>query len=98
MNIVRNVEFQVKRGKLNEFTQLLTNDVIPALRKHEGFNHEFGMVNGDQAVAISIWKDRPSAEKYERAGYAKVLQQLEPVIEGTPKVQIYELAASSLPL
>jgi hypothetical protein len=72
--------------------------VIPALKRHEGFNHEFAMVNGDQALGISIWKDRASAEKYVTPGYPKVLEKLSPVIEGTPKVDTYELAATSLPL
>jgi quinol monooxygenase YgiN len=97
MQIVRNVQFQVKRGKVDEFTKTLTNDVIPALKRHEGFNHEFAMVNGDRALGISIWKDRASAEKYESTGYMKVLEKLSPVIEGTPKVETYELAATSLP-
>lgn len=98
MQIVRNVQFQVKRGKVDEFTKTLNNDVIPTLRKHEGFNHEFAMVNGERALGISIWKDRASAEKYENSGYAKVLEKLSPVIEGTPKVEMYELTATSLPL
>lgn len=97
MRIVRNVQFQIKRGKIDEFTRTLNSEVIPALRKHEGFNHELAMVSGDRALGMSIWKDRASAEKYERTGYPQVLQQLSPVIEGTPTVETYELAATSLP-
>ncbi len=97
MKIVRNVQFQVKRGKVEEFTRTLNNDVIPALKRHDGFNHEFAMVNGERALGISIWNDRASAEKYETAGYPMVLEKLSPVIEGTPKVDTYELAATSLP-
>ncbi|MEO8090875.1 MAG: antibiotic biosynthesis monooxygenase [Gemmatimonadales bacterium] len=98
MKIVRNVQFQVKHGKADEFTRMLNNDVIPTLRKQEGFTHEFAMINGDRALGISIWKDRASADKYENAGYSKVLETLAPIIEGTPKVDTYELAATSLPL
>lgn len=98
MQFVRNVQFQIKRGKVEEFTKTLNNDVIPALRSHQGFNHEFAMVNGDRALGISIWKDRTSADQYETKGYAKVLEKLAPVIEGTPKVETYEMAATSLPL
>jgi quinol monooxygenase YgiN len=96
MRIVRNVKFQVKQGKLDEFTKALNNDVIPALRKHEGFNHELALVSGDRALGMSIWKDRTSVEKYERTGYPQVLEKLSPVIEGTPTVETYELAATSL--
>ncbi len=98
MQIVRNVEFQVKQGKLEEFTKTLKNEVIPALKKHDGFNHELAMVNGNRAVGISIWKDRASADRYESSGYQNVLQKLSPVIEGTPKVDTWEMAATSLPL
>lgn len=98
MRFVRNVQFQVKEGKLEEFTKTFNNDVIPTLRKHEGFDHEFAMVSGNRALGISIWKDRTSAEKYENSGYRTVLQQLSPVIEGTPKVDTYEMAATSLPV
>jgi quinol monooxygenase YgiN len=98
MQFVRNVQFQVKHGKIGEFTKMLNTDVIPTLRKHDGFNHEFAMVNGDRALGVSIWKDRASAEKYQSSGYQKVLETLAPVIEGTPKVDTYEMAATSLPL
>jgi quinol monooxygenase YgiN len=97
MHTVRNVQFHVTRGKVAELTKPLTNDATPALTRPEGYNHEFAMVNGDRALGISIWKDRASAEKYESTGYMKVLEKLSPVIEGTPKVETYELAATSLP-
>ena len=96
MQFARNVHFQIKTGKEKEFTTLLENEVIPMLRKQSGFQNELTFVNPNGAIAISLWEDRKSAEAYNTSTYSQVLAKLNPVIVGTPKVETYDVTASTL--
>ena len=93
----RSVSFHLKPGRRTEFTQTLEKDIIPMLRKHKGFQDEIAFVapNGTDAVAISFWDLKENADTYARVGYAPVLKSMEPVVEGTPQVQSYEVSNST---
>ena len=96
MNRIRNVTFQIKPGKTDEFRNVLTSDVLPILKKQPGFKHELAMVNGNNAVGLSVWQDGPSAEKYQTSTYPEVLKKLQPLLEGTPQVTNFDLAATTI--
>ena len=96
MKFARNVHFQIKSGKEQEFTSLFENEVLPMLRKQGGFQQEVTLVNTGNAVGISLWDDRKSAETYQTATYPSVLAKLNPVIQGTPRVETYESASTYL--
>jgi quinol monooxygenase YgiN len=94
MQFARNVQFQVKTGKEQELNSLLEKEVLPILRKQNGFQEEVALVNPKGAHLISLWDNRKNAEAYETATYPSVLAKLTPVIEGTPRVETYETASS----
>ena len=96
MKFARNVHFQIKPGKEKEFSALFESDVIPMLRLQNGFENELTFVNPNGAVAISLWEDRKSAETYNSSAYPQVLAKLNNVIVGTPKVDTYDVTASTL--
>ena len=93
----RAVSFHLKPGRAEEFTRLLDQDIIPVLRKQKGFQDEISLVaaGGAEAVGISVWDLKENAETYARSAYAGVLKALEPVVEGTPQVQTYEVSNST---
>jgi len=93
----RSVSFHLKPGRAAEFIELLDKDVIPVLRKQKGFQDEIAFVasGGADAVGISVWDLKESAETYARGAYAGVLKTLAKVVEGTPQVQIYEVCNST---
>jgi hypothetical protein len=93
----RTVSFYLKPGRAGEFTRLLDKDIIPMLRKQKGFQDEISLVaaGGAEAVAISLWDLKENAETYARSAYSGVLKALEPVVEGTPQVQTYEVSNST---
>ena len=93
----RTVSFHLKPGRGGEFTRLLDQDIIPVLRKQKGFQDEISLVaaGGAEAVGISVWDLKENAETYARSAYAGVLKALEPVVEGTPQVQTYEVSNST---
>jgi heme-degrading monooxygenase HmoA len=67
------------------------------LRRQPGFRDEITFLapDGEEAVAISLWENRANAEAYSRETYPAVLQKLERLVDGTPKVASYEVPIST---
>jgi quinol monooxygenase YgiN len=95
MKIVRNVTLQLKPGKTGEFTRVLNAEVLPLLKQQPGFSQQLAMINGERAVGITVWNDKASMEKFQQSIYPKVVEKLTPVIEGTPKVETFDLAVAT---
>ena len=93
----RNVRIQLKPNSTAQFTQTLEKEVLPMLRKQEGFQDEVAFVvpGGTEAYAISFWQTKENAEAYSRTGYPEVLKALGKVVEGTPQPQVYEVSNST---
>jgi hypothetical protein len=93
----RIVSIHLKRNSAMEFTQLIEKEVLPLLRKQEGFHDEMTFLapGGTEAVGISLWDQKENAEAYSRDAYPIVLTALEKVVEGTPEVRIYEVSNST---
>jgi hypothetical protein len=88
---------QLKSNSVAEFTQTIEKDILPLLRKQKGFQDEITFVvpGGTEAFAISLWDNRENAETYNRETYPEVAKILARVVEGTPKVETYEVANST---
>jgi hypothetical protein len=93
----RNVSISLKPNTATQFTQTLENDILPLLRKQDGFKDEITFLDSDgkDALAISLWDRKESADAYNRDTYPQVLKGLAKVVEGTPKVHAYEVANST---
>lgn len=93
----RSVSFHLKPGRAAEFTQLIDLDVIPVLRKQKGFQGEMTLVapGGADAVGISLWDLKENAETYALGPYTGVLKALATVVDGTPRLQTYDVSNST---
>jgi heme-degrading monooxygenase HmoA len=93
----RNVSMKLKANSVKEFTRMLENEVIPVLRKQKGFKDEITLVAPERndALAISFWDKKEDAEAYNREKYPEILKSLSKVVEGTPKVESFEVANST---
>ncbi|HEY6208659.1 MAG TPA: hypothetical protein VIW28_06345 [Gemmatimonadales bacterium] len=93
----REVSMHLKANARNEFTRTIEKDILPLLRKQNGFTDEiiFLAPEGTDAVAISLWDRKESADAYGRNTYPEVLKDLANVVEGTPEVHAYEVANST---
>jgi hypothetical protein len=94
----RNVSLRLKPNTpFSQFTEKFEHDVLPLLRKQNGFQHEVTMINsaGTDVTAISIWDQRQNAEAYDRTAYPEVLKLLSPIIEGSPSVVLSEVGSST---
>jgi len=93
----RNVSIHLKPNSAAAFTKQIENETIPTLRKQKGFQGEltFLVQGGAEAIGISLWDKEEDADAYSRVGYPEVMNNLNKFVEGTPKVQTYEVANST---
>ena len=93
----RKVSMNLKPNSIKEFTQKLEKDILPLLRKQNGFRDELSFVStsGTKAFAISLWDKAENAEAYNHATFPEVTKILAGLVEGTPQVETYELANST---
>ena len=94
----RNVTMKLKPNAAPEFKGLVENEILPLLRKQQGFRDEFTFVAPERSevLAISLWETKENAEAYNRAGYPEILKIVSKVVDGTPKVENFELSTSTL--
>jgi hypothetical protein len=89
---------KLKANSVGEIPRIIESDVLPVLRKQKGFRDEISFVSPERslAVGISLWDTKEAAEAYNRTGYPDVLKTLSKVLEGTPTVETFEVANSTL--
>jgi heme-degrading monooxygenase HmoA len=95
--IAQNVSMHLKPNRVAEFTRTMDREVIPLLRKQKGFQDELTFVasGGLEVIGISLWDQREDANAYSRRTYRAVLKALADVVEGTPRVETYDVANST---
>jgi hypothetical protein len=93
----RNVSIHLKSNMLSDYTRTFEKDVLPLLRKQKGFKDEitFAGPGGIDVTAISLWENKADAEAYNTNAYPQVLKTLGRFIEGTPKVQTFDVVTST---
>ena len=93
----RRVSMKLKPNSTVEFTQRLEKEIIPMLRKQSGFRDEITFVTagGTEAFGVSLWDNKHSADTYNVGPYAQVTKILSKLVEGTPRVETYEVANST---
>jgi hypothetical protein len=94
---VRKVTTLLKPNSISKFSRLMDEEVIPMLRKQNGFRDELAFFDPreDAVTSISLWDKASNAEAYSRETYPAVLKKLAALIEGTPKVDTYEVLNST---
>ena len=93
----RNVSFHLKSNMLSDYTRAFEKDVLPLLRKQNGFKDEitFAGPGGVDVTAISLWENKKDADNYNNSTYPQVLKTLARFIEGAPKVQTSDVVNST---
>src|ERR1017187_2510830 len=93
----RRVSLNLKPNTKAEFAQQLDKAIIPMLRNHKGFQDEITFVvpSGKEAFGISLWDNKDNAEAYNRGACLEGAKLLSKVVEGTPRVETYEVSNST---
>jgi hypothetical protein len=93
----RTVSFHLKPNMLSDYTRTFDKDILPLLRKQNGFKDEitFAGPGGIDVTAVSLWDNKASAETYSTNSYPEVLKAMTRFIEGSPKVQTSDVVNST---
>ena len=93
----RNVSIHLKPNTLSDYTRTFEKDILPMLRKQNGFKDEitFAGAGGIDVTAISLWENKTDAEAYNTNTYPQVLKTLARFIEGTPEVHTFDVVTST---
>jgi hypothetical protein len=93
----RNVSIHLKSNMLTDYTRTFEKEVLPLLRKQNGFKDEitFAGPGGIDVTAISLWENKTDADAYNANTYPQVLKTMARFIEGTPKVQTSDVVNST---
>ena len=93
----RNVSIHLKSNMLSDYTRTFDKDVLPLLRKQNGFKDEitFAGPGGVDVTTISLWENKNDADTYNTNTYPTVLKTMARFIEGTPQVHTFDVVSST---
>jgi heme-degrading monooxygenase HmoA len=93
--IARSVRFDIATDKNEQFHTLFRNEILPTLKKQDGFKDEMLLVKDQHVLAISVWNNADSARKYETVTYPQLDKKLRPVMSGNPTVETFKFDSLS---
>ena len=91
----RNISIHLKSNMLSDYSRAFDKDVLPLLRKQNGFKDEitFAGPGGVDVTTISLWENKSDADTYNTNTYPSVLKTLARFIEGTPQVHTFDVVS-----
>jgi hypothetical protein len=94
----RILEFVPKMEKKEDIVRVMKNEVLPILKKQHGFLEIlpfFPDVKNEKVITISLWTEKKDAERYQREGFPKVEEILQPYLT-TPITFRYYMVETTL--
>jgi hypothetical protein len=93
----RKVAARLKPNALTEFINLMEREILPWLRKQEGFLDLLTLAapDGIEVATISFWEHKGNAQAYNSSGYPEMLEVLGKILDGTPYVKTFDVVRST---
>jgi heme-degrading monooxygenase HmoA len=79
----RILNFAVKPEKKEEFVKVLKKEVLPILKKQNGFLEILPFVpesTTEKTFTVTLWAEKRDAERYETGAYLKVAEIVKPYL------------------
>ena len=94
----RKVAVRLKPNSLREFTNLMNREILPWLRRQEGFLDLIilAVTDSTEVATITFWDHKRNAEAYNSTGYPEALKLLEELLDGAPYVKTFDVLSSTL--
>ncbi|MGC2540777.1 MAG: hypothetical protein WA372_06215, partial [Candidatus Sulfotelmatobacter sp.] len=91
----RKVAALLKPNSLPEFTKLIESEILPWLRKQDGFVDliTLAVPDSDEVATISFWHYQANADAYQTSGYPEVMEILGRLLDGRPYVKRFEVVS-----
>jgi heme-degrading monooxygenase HmoA len=91
----RILDFEVKAEKKEEFVKAIKNQVLPILKKQNGFLEILPFfpenLKNNKVITISLWTTKQDADRYEREFYPKTFDTLKPWLTSPVVTNYYNL-------
>jgi len=96
----RKVALRLRANSLKQFTSLMECEILPWLRKQDGFLDLITLAapDGGEVATISFWDRQGDAQAYNSSGYPEALKILEKLLDGAPYLKTFEVAGSTCPI
>src|SRR5215469_292595 len=94
----RKVSVLLKPNSLWEFANLIEREILPWLRKQEGFLDLIVLAarDGGEVATISFWDHQTNAEAYDTSAYPEVLEILKRLLDGKPYLKTFDVVSLTL--
>jgi hypothetical protein len=90
----RILEYGPLMEKKDEFIRVVKKDVLPILKKQDGFLEILPLVpesKNEKLLAVTLWADKKDLERDEKEWFPKVEQILKPYLANPSVRKIYAL-------
>jgi hypothetical protein len=93
----RKVSVLLKPDSLPEFTSLMECEILPWLRKQEGFLDliTLAVTDSREVATISFWDHQTNAEACNTSGYPEVEGALRRLLDGGSYVKTFDVVSST---
>jgi heme-degrading monooxygenase HmoA len=91
------IEGTLKPDKREDFLKTWRNEILPTLKKQNGFVEEtllFETDNPNRGVGLSFWKTREDAEKYHRDVFPRLVSSVQNAMQAAPTVRKFDVESS----
>jgi heme-degrading monooxygenase HmoA len=90
------IDATLKPGKKEEFLKAFHNQILPLLKKQNGFIDEILLFEErtNTGIGLSFWKSRKDAEQYQHNVFEQARSHVEHLIHGKVTIRSCEVEAS----
>ena len=94
----RQVSLKLRTDSVARFARIIASEVVPLLQKQAGFADQITLVSPEctEATFITFWNNQESEEAFNRMQNPEVAKSLLEVVEGAPRVEVFEVINSTL--
>jgi len=94
----RKVSVRVKSNSLPQFINIIEKEILPWLRRREGFVDliVLAMHGNDEVATISFWEHEADAEAWAAKGFPEATEVLQKILDGPSYVKTFDVLSSTL--
>jgi hypothetical protein len=94
----RKLYMYLKNDGALAFKLKVEGEIVPLLQKQRGFLEQITFLHpsGREVQSFDLWETAEHAEAYNREAYPQVIRMLSSVIEGSPRIETFEVLISTL--
>ena len=92
------IEGELKPGKKDEFLNAWSSQILPLLKKQDGFVDEVLLFEegSEQPRGLSFWETREQCEHYQREVFPQAKNFVQHLMHDKPKIRSFDVEAAEI--